>query len=47
MKLSRIPKAPREVDILAIPLTGAAVRMLQRRKGFPEEWKQYLSKPSP
>lgn len=43
MKLIKIPKAPKDFDILAIPLTSAAVRMLKMRKGVPEEWLQYLS----
>ncbi|WCJ43647.1 HNH endonuclease [Euphorbia peplus] len=43
MKLLKVPKAPKEYDILAIPLTSAAIRMLRVRKGMPEEWRQYLS----
>lgn len=35
-------QAPKEYDILAIPLTSAALRMLSKRKGTPEEWRQYL-----
>ncbi|GAV72695.1 HNH domain-containing protein [Cephalotus follicularis] len=46
MKLTKIPKAPKDYDILAIPLTSSAIRMLKMRKGTPEEWQQYLSKPS-
>ncbi|KAL6336944.1 hypothetical protein AAG906_036258 [Vitis piasezkii] len=46
MKLSKVPKAPKDYDILAIPLTNTAIRMLRMRKGTPEEWRQYLSKPS-
>ncbi|KAJ6757532.1 hypothetical protein OIU74_026733 [Salix koriyanagi] len=46
MKLSKIPKAPKDYDILAIPLTSAAIRMLRMRKGMPEEWQQYLARPS-
>ncbi|OIW19607.1 hypothetical protein TanjilG_18417 [Lupinus angustifolius] len=42
MKLIKVPKAPKEYDILAIPLTTAALRMLAIRKGTPEEWRQYL-----
>ncbi|KAK7290616.1 hypothetical protein RIF29_05165 [Crotalaria pallida] len=42
MKLIKVPKAPKEYDILAIPLTNAALRMLTMRKGTPEEWRQYL-----
>ncbi|KAF1858776.1 hypothetical protein Lal_00044810 [Lupinus albus] len=42
MKLMKVPKAPKEYDILAIPLTTAALRMLSIRKGTPEEWRQYL-----
>ncbi|KAI5554728.1 hypothetical protein BDE02_19G034600 [Populus trichocarpa] len=46
MKLSKVPKAPKDYDILAIPLTSAAIRMLRIRKGMPEEWQQYLARPS-
>ncbi|KAG6737505.1 hypothetical protein POTOM_059031 [Populus tomentosa] len=46
MKLSKVPKAPKDYDILAIPLTSAAIRMLTIRKGMPEEWLQYLARPS-
>ncbi|CAK7341377.1 unnamed protein product [Dovyalis caffra] len=46
MKLSKIPKAPKDYDILAIPLTSGAIRMLRMRKGMPEEWQQYLARPS-
>ncbi|KAH8491324.1 hypothetical protein Peur_065218 [Populus x canadensis] len=46
MKLSKVPKAPKDYDILAIPLTSAAIRMLRMRKGMPEEWQQYLARPS-
>ncbi|XP_028761226.1 uncharacterized protein LOC114719840 isoform X2 [Neltuma alba] len=42
MKLLKAPKAPKDYDILAIPLTSAALRMLTMRKGTPEEWRQYL-----
>ncbi|KAK9938972.1 hypothetical protein M0R45_015682 [Rubus argutus] len=45
MKLLKLPKTPKDYDILAIPLTTAAVKMLRMRKGTPEEWLQYLSKP--
>ncbi|KAG6738439.1 hypothetical protein POTOM_058058 [Populus tomentosa] len=45
MKLSKVPKAPQDYDILAIPLTSAAIRMLRIRKGMPEEWQQYLARP--
>ncbi|GMH08248.1 hypothetical protein Nepgr_010088 [Nepenthes gracilis] len=44
MNLIKILKAPKEYDIVAIPLTSAAIRMLKRRNGTPEEWRQYLSK---
>lgn len=47
MKLLKIPKAPNDFDIFAIPLTLAAVKMLKARKGVPEEWLQYLGKPAP
>ncbi|KAF8398601.1 hypothetical protein HHK36_017532 [Tetracentron sinense] len=46
MKLKKVPKAPKDYDLLAIPLTTAAIKMLRMRKGVPEEWRQYLSKPS-
>ncbi|KAJ7976363.1 HNH endonuclease [Quillaja saponaria] len=46
MKLLKIPKAPKNYDILAIPLTSAALQMLTARKGTPEEWRQYLSNSS-
>ncbi|KAK4777454.1 hypothetical protein SAY87_017641 [Trapa incisa] len=46
MKLMRVPKAPKDYDILAIPLTSAAIKMLRLTKTTPEEWHQYLSKPS-
>ncbi|CAJ1794004.1 unnamed protein product [Sphenostylis stenocarpa] len=45
MKLIKVPKAPKDYDILAIPLTAAALRMLSLRKGTPEEWRQYLRSP--
>ncbi|KAL2501467.1 HNH endonuclease [Forsythia ovata] len=45
MTLMKVPKAPKDYDILAIPLTNTAIRMLKMRKGTPEEWRQYLSKP--
>ncbi|KAG9452031.1 hypothetical protein H6P81_004935 [Aristolochia fimbriata] len=46
MKLIKVPKAPKDFDILAIPLTNTAIRMLRTRKGMPDEWRQYLSKSS-
>ncbi|PSS21091.1 CRISPR-associated endonuclease [Actinidia chinensis var. chinensis] len=46
LKLLKVPKAPKDYDILAIPLTNKAIMMLRMRKGTPEEWHQYLSKPS-
>ncbi|XP_016466345.2 uncharacterized protein LOC107789092 [Nicotiana tabacum] len=46
MKLMKEPKATKEYDILAIPLTSSAVKMLRSKKGTPEEWRQYLSMPS-
>lgn len=46
MKLLNVPKAPKDYDILAIPLTKSAIKMLIMRKGTPEEWRQYLSRPS-
>ncbi|GLT52953.1 hypothetical protein SLA2020_262590 [Shorea laevis] len=45
MKLINVPKVPKDYDIVAIPLTSAALKMLTMRKGTPEEWRQYLSKP--
>ncbi|XP_010036191.2 uncharacterized protein LOC104425250 [Eucalyptus grandis] len=42
MKLINVPKAPRDYDILAIPLTSATIKMLKMRKETPEEWLQYL-----
>ncbi|XP_020577196.1 uncharacterized protein LOC110022541 isoform X3 [Phalaenopsis equestris] len=42
MKLIKIPKAPKDYDVLSIPLTSAAVRMLKLRRGVPDEWRQYL-----
>ncbi|CAA7403975.1 unnamed protein product [Spirodela intermedia] len=47
MKLIKIPKAPKDYDVLAIPLTTAAVKMMKSRKGVPAEWLQYLSTPGP
>uniref|UniRef100_A0A0E0E7Y0 HNH nuclease domain-containing protein n=1 Tax=Oryza meridionalis TaxID=40149 RepID=A0A0E0E7Y0_9ORYZ len=47
MKLLKVPKAPKEFDILAVPLTKAAFRTLKRSQGLPEEWLQYLARPSP
>ncbi|CAA7399201.1 unnamed protein product [Spirodela intermedia] len=47
MKLIKPPKAPKDYDILSIPLTSAALKMLKSRRGVPEEWLQYLSRPSP
>lgn len=38
-----ILQAPKDYDILAIPLTSTAIKMLKLRKGTPEEWRQYLS----
>ncbi|KAK8531671.1 hypothetical protein V6N13_131031 [Hibiscus sabdariffa] len=43
MKLIKVPKAPKDYDILAIPLTSSAMRMLRKRNGTPQEWRQYLS----
>ncbi|KAL0405073.1 UNVERIFIED_CONTAM: hypothetical protein Sradi_2148100 [Sesamum radiatum] len=45
MKLMKVPKAPKDYEILAIPLTNQTMKMLKLRKGMPEEWQQYLSKP--
>ncbi|CAN1177387.1 hypothetical protein LINPERHAP2_LOCUS33075 [Linum perenne] len=46
MKLIKVPKAPKEYDLVAIPLTSAALMMLRRKKGTPEEWQQYLPQES-
>ncbi|KAJ0252493.1 hypothetical protein HA466_0116860 [Hirschfeldia incana] len=46
MKLHRSPKEPKDYDIVAIPLTNAAIMMLRSSKGMPEEWREYLAKPS-
>lgn len=46
MQLSKVPKAPKDYDLVAIPLTSTAIKMLRMRKGTPEEWRQYLAKPS-
>ncbi|XP_010414875.1 PREDICTED: uncharacterized protein LOC104700959 isoform X1 [Camelina sativa] len=45
MKLLKVPKEPKDYDIVAIPLTNAAIRMLRSNKGMPEEWRRYLAKP--
>ncbi|KAK4405014.1 hypothetical protein Sango_0870000 [Sesamum angolense] len=45
MKLMKVPKAPKDYEILAIPLTNQTMKMLKLRQGMPEEWRQYLSKP--
>ncbi|EER95913.1 hypothetical protein BDA96_02G046800 [Sorghum bicolor] len=47
MKLLKIPRAPKEYDIMAVPLTKSAFRTLKRNHGLPEVWLQYLSRPSP
>uniref|UniRef100_A0A453QUW4 HNH nuclease domain-containing protein n=2 Tax=Aegilops tauschii TaxID=37682 RepID=A0A453QUW4_AEGTS len=47
MKLRKIPKGPKEFDIIAVPLTKSAFRTIRRRHGLPEEWLQYLAGPSP
>ncbi|KAF1879679.1 hypothetical protein Lal_00033337 [Lupinus albus] len=46
MRLIKVPKAPKDYDILAIPLTSAAIQMMAVKKRTPEEWRQYLSKSS-
>ncbi|KAG2302436.1 hypothetical protein Bca52824_031087 [Brassica carinata] len=43
MKLLKTPKEPKDYDIVAIPLTNAAIRMLRSSKGMPEEWREYLA----
>ncbi|KAJ4745783.1 HNH endonuclease [Rhynchospora pubera] len=45
MKLLKTPKAPKDFDILAIPLTLPAIKMLRSKKGVPDEWAAYLGKP--
>ncbi|GAA0146264.1 hypothetical protein Leryth_012260 [Lithospermum erythrorhizon] len=47
MKLMKEPKAPKDYDILAIPLTATTLRMMRMRNGTPEEWHQYLPKQGP
>lgn len=47
MKLRKIPKAPKEFDIIAVPLTKSAFRTIRRRQGLPEEWLQYIAGSSP
>ncbi|KAG0468728.1 hypothetical protein HPP92_018056 [Vanilla planifolia] len=42
MTLIKIPKAPKDYDILTVPLTSTAMRMMKRKKGVPNEWRQYL-----
>ncbi|KAK7315654.1 hypothetical protein VNO77_34220 [Canavalia gladiata] len=44
MTLIKVPKAPKNYEILAIPLSSAALRMLTVKKETPEEWRQYLSR---
>ncbi|ESQ33958.1 hypothetical protein EUTSA_v10008350mg [Eutrema salsugineum] len=44
MKLLKAPKEPKAYDIVAIPLTNAAIRLLRSNKATPEEWHQYLGK---
>ncbi|XP_030525989.2 uncharacterized protein LOC115737782 isoform X3 [Rhodamnia argentea] len=39
-------KAPKDYDILAIPLTSDTIKMLKMRKEMPGEWLQYLAKRS-
>lgn len=47
MKLRKVPKAPKEFDIIAVPLTKSAFRTIRRKQGLPEEWLQYLAGSSP
>ncbi|GAB2295383.1 hypothetical protein Dimus_029556 [Dionaea muscipula] len=44
MALIKMPKAPKEYDLLSVPLTSVAVHKLKMKKEMPEEWQQYLSK---
>jgi len=41
--LTLVIQKPKDYDILAIPLTAAALRVLTAKKGTPDEWRQYLS----
>lgn len=45
MELLKEPKEPKDFDIVAIPLTSTALKMLRMRQGTPEEWLQYLPIP--
>ncbi|TKW30628.1 hypothetical protein SEVIR_2G050400v4 [Setaria viridis] len=47
MKLRKLPRAPKDYDILAVPLTKSAFRTMKRSQGLPEVWLQYLARPSP
>lgn len=47
LKELMILQAPKDYDILAIPLTSAAIKMLKIRHGTPEEWQQYLGSSEP
>ena len=47
MKDINFEQAPKDYDVIAIPLTNTAIKMLRMRKGTPEEWLQYLGGPSP
>lgn len=42
MKLLKVPKIPKESDILAIPLTATAIKSMRKKRGLPNEWRQYL-----
>ncbi|XAR68668.1 hypothetical protein NMG60_11003873 [Bertholletia excelsa] len=42
MKPLKSPKAPKDYDILTIPVTNKTIKMLRLRKGTPDEWRQYL-----
>lgn len=43
LPLAFVIQAPKDYEVLAIPLTAAALRVLTARKGTPDEWRQYLS----
>ncbi|KAL3824629.1 hypothetical protein ACJIZ3_020658 [Penstemon smallii] len=46
MKLKNVPRAPKDYEILAIPLTYHTIKMMKLRKEMPDEWRQYLSMPN-
>ncbi|KAF3331166.1 endonuclease [Carex littledalei] len=44
MELLSTPKAPEDIDIVAMPQKQPVIRMLQK-KGVPEKWAEYVGKP--